>query len=50
MTKLAINGGVKAVQLPFPPHPVVGSEERAAVDRVFDNNQFSQFTQKIEIF
>jgi dTDP-4-amino-4,6-dideoxygalactose transaminase len=41
--KLAINGGPKTITTSLPPHPVVGEEERAAVDRVFDRNQFSQF-------
>lgn len=41
--KLACKGGPKAITLPFPPHPIVGEEERAAVDRVFERNQFSQF-------
>lgn len=41
--KLACKGGPKAITLPFPAHPVVGFEERAAVDRVFERNQFSQF-------
>lgn len=40
---LAIKGGDPSVTLPFPEHPVVGKEEREAVDRVFDRNQFSQF-------
>lgn len=41
--KLAYKGGPKSITLPFPPHPVVGVEERVAVDRVFARNQFSQF-------
>ena len=45
MTKvrLACEGGPKAVKLEYPPHPVVGPEERQAVMRVFKNKQFSQF-------
>lgn len=40
---LAIKGGKPTVTRSFPDHPVVGTEERAAVDRVFERNQFSQF-------
>lgn len=40
---LAIKGGQPTVTAKFPPHPVVGQEERDAVDRVFNRNQFSQF-------
>lgn len=41
--QLAFKGGPKAVTEEFPAHPVVGKEEKEAIDRVFHSNQFSQF-------
>ena len=36
MTILAINGGKKTRELPFPDHPIIGKEEKKAVNDIFD--------------
>lgn len=43
MKTLAIHGGTPAVTLKYPPHPVIGNEEKVAVAKVFERNQFSEF-------
>jgi len=42
-TKLAIHGGPKAIETPFPPYRSLGDEERQAVLRVMDSGVLSGF-------
>jgi dTDP-4-amino-4,6-dideoxygalactose transaminase len=40
---LALLGGPKTRVQPFPPHPIIGEEEKRAVMEVLDSGQFSAF-------
>lgn len=41
--KLALFGGQKIRDKPFPPHPVIGDEEKKAVQEVLDSGRLSTF-------
>jgi len=41
--KLALFGGQKVRQIPFPPHPVIGEEEKKAVMEVLESGHLSTF-------
>ncbi len=41
--KLALLGGGKVRERPFPPHPMIGEEEKRAVQEVMDSGQLSTF-------
>jgi dTDP-4-amino-4,6-dideoxygalactose transaminase len=41
--KLALHGGEPVRQKPFPPHPVIGEEEKRAVMAVLDSGKLSTF-------
>ena len=41
--KLAILGGKKTREEPFPPFPVIGKEEKEAVSDVLDKGRLSTF-------
>ncbi len=43
MTILAINGGKKTRELPFPDHPIIGKEEKKQVLDVLDSGNISTF-------
>lgn len=43
MKTLALLGGKKVRSKPFPPHPIIGKEERQAVKRVIDEGVLSGF-------
>jgi perosamine synthetase len=43
MNKLAINGGEKTRKIPFPPHPIIGDEEKNQVMEVLDSGNISTF-------
>jgi len=44
MTKLALNGGEPVRKEPFPPHPIIGEEEKKAVIEVLESGKLSSFT------
>jgi dTDP-4-amino-4,6-dideoxygalactose transaminase len=41
--KLALFGGEKVREKPFPPHPIIGEEEKRAVMQVLESGQLSTF-------
>jgi len=41
--KLALFGGEKTRETPFPPHPMIGSEEKEAVQAVLESGRLSTF-------
>jgi len=41
--KLALFGGEKVREKPFPPHPIIGEEEKRAVMQVLESGQISTF-------
>ena len=43
MNKLAINGGTKTRNQPFPKHPIIGDEEKKQVMEVLDSGNISTF-------
>src|SRR3989338_718425 len=43
MEKLALLGGPKIRNEPFPPYPVVGEEEKRAVQEVLERGRLSEF-------
>jgi dTDP-4-amino-4,6-dideoxygalactose transaminase len=46
MPKLALLGGKKVREKPFPPHPVLGEEEKKQVLEVLDSGLLSGFIAK----
>jgi len=43
MAKLALSGGEKIRKTPFPPHPMIGEEEKQAVTEVLESGKLSTF-------
>ena len=43
MKNLAINGGPKTRSIPFPKHPIIGSEEKEQVLDVLESGNISTF-------
>lgn len=43
MEKLALLGGEKVREKPFPPHPIIGDEEKRAVMQVLESGRLSTF-------
>lgn len=43
MAKLALFGGEKIREKPFPPHPIIGEEEKRAVMKVLESGKLSTF-------
>ena len=43
MAKLALCGGKKVREKPFPPHPIIGEEEKRAVMAVLESGRLSTF-------